>query len=67
MSSVFTVIDCLTYVTEGGTHDDGLVPVLLVVVEDTLDRLDTRVFITLVVFARFLLIEVKDLRRDVRL
>jgi hypothetical protein len=33
----------LAGVTEGGTHDDGLVTVLLVVVEDVLDGLDTGV------------------------
>ena len=62
MSSVFTVIDYLTYVTEGGTHDDGLVPVLLVVVEDALNGDDTRVRIANVVLARLvLLVPVKDL------
>ena len=62
MSSVFTVIDCLTYVTEGGTHDDGLVPVLLVVVEDALNGDDTRVRIANVVLARLvLLVPVEDL------
>ena len=62
MSSVFTVIDCLTYVTEGGTHDDGLVPVLLVVVEDLLHGLDTGVLVADVVLARLvLLVPVKDL------
>lgn len=35
----------LTGVSEGGTHDDGLVAVLLVVVEDGLDRLDTGVLL----------------------
>jgi hypothetical protein len=34
----------LTDVAEGSTHDDGLVAVLLVVVEDGLNALDTRVF-----------------------
>ena len=35
-----------THVTERGTHDDGLVLVLLVVVEDLLHRLNTRVLIS---------------------
>jgi hypothetical protein len=41
-----------THVTEGGTHDDGVVAVLLVVVEDLLHGLDTWVSITLVGLAR---------------
>lgn len=35
----------LTSVTERGTHDDGLVTVLLVVIEDILDGLDTGVLL----------------------
>lgn len=35
-----------TNVSEGGTHDNGVVSVLLVVVEDLLDRLDTGVSLT---------------------
>lgn len=35
----------LAGVAEGGAHDDGLVAVLLVVVEDGLDRLDTGVLL----------------------
>jgi hypothetical protein len=50
-----------TYVTERGTHDDGLVTVLLVIAEDLLDGLDTRVFVTLVVLSRALLIPIEDL------
>ena len=37
-----------TYVTERGTHNDGLVSVLLVVVVDRADRLNTRVLLVLV-------------------
>ena len=37
-----------TDVTERGTHDDGLVSVLLVVVVDLADRLNTRVLLILV-------------------
>lgn len=37
-----------TYVTERGTHDDGLVAMLLVIVEDLLDRYDTRILLALV-------------------
>ena len=40
-----------THVTERGTHDNGVIAVLLVVVEDLLDRNDTRVLITNVVLA----------------
>ena len=36
---------------------------LLVVVEDLLDRLDTRVLIALVIFAGSLLVPIKDLER----
>ena len=53
----------ITHVTEGSTHDDGLVLVLLVVVVDTLHGLDTRVLIADVVLARLvLLVPVKNLR-----
>ena len=37
-----------TYVTERGTHDDSLVSMLLVVVVDLADRLNTRVLLILV-------------------
>ena len=40
-----------THVTEGSTHDDGLVAVLLVVVENLLHGLNTWVLITLVVLS----------------
>ena len=50
-----------TYVSEGGTHDDGLVTVLLVVVEDLLYGDDTRILITRVVLSGALLVPVKDL------
>ena len=51
-----------TYVTEGSTHDDGLVAVLLVVVEDLLDGLNTRVLLVGVVWSGLvLLVPVKDL------
>lgn len=52
-----------TYVTEGGTHNNGLVAVLLVVVEDLLHGLDTRVALARVVRSGLvLLVPVKDLR-----
>ena len=55
-----------THVTERGTHDDGLVPVLLVVVEDALNGDDTRVRVANVVLARLvLLVPVKDLRAPI--
>ena len=53
-----------TYVTEGSTHDNSLVAVLLVVIEDLLDGLHTRVFITLIVLAGGLLVPVKNLEAD---
>ena len=37
-----------TYVTERGTHDDGPVPMLLVVIVNLADGLNTRVFFVLV-------------------
>lgn len=49
-----------TDVTEGGTHDNGLVAKLLVVVEDALDRLDTRVLLLGVVALVSGLVPVKD-------
>ncbi len=51
-----------TYISEGGTHDDGFVTVLLVVVEDLLHGLDTRVFVALVGLAGGFLVPVEDLR-----
>jgi len=39
------------YVAERGSHNDGLVTVLLVVVEDLLDRLYTRVLFALVILS----------------
>ena len=53
----------MTHVTEGGAHDDRLVAVLLVVVEDLVDGLDTRVLLVLVGGSGLvLLVPVKDLR-----
>jgi hypothetical protein len=50
-----------TYVTERSTHDDGLVTVLLIVVENLLDRLNTRVLFASVVGAGLvLLVPVED-------
>ena len=52
-----------TYVTERSTHNDGIVVVLLVVVEDLLNGLNTRVLVTDVVLARLvLLVPVKNLQ-----
>lgn len=51
-----------THVTERGTHDNGLVAVLLVVVEDLLDGLDTRIRIPLVVLSGGFLVPVEDLK-----
>ena len=51
----------LSYVAEGSAHDDGLVAVLFVVVEDLLYGLDTRVFVTLVVLSGGFLVPVEDL------
>lgn len=51
-----------THVAERGTHDNRLVSVLLVVVEDLLYRLNTWVSITLEVLPCGLLVPVKDLK-----
>ena len=50
----------LTSVAERGTHDDGLVAVLLVVVEDGLNALDTGVLLLLVLLLRRGLVPVED-------
>lgn len=50
----------LTNVTERGTHDNGLVAKLLVVVEDVLDALDTRVGLLGVLLLVVGLVPVKD-------
>jgi hypothetical protein len=55
-----------TYITEGSTHDNGVVVVLLVVVEDLLHGLNTRVLITLVVLASVLLVPIKNLKQLIR-
>jgi len=51
-----------TYVAEGSTHDDGVVPMLLVVVEDPLDGLHAWVFVALVIFPCLFLVPVQDLQ-----
>lgn len=48
------------YVAEGRAHDDGLIAVLFVVVEDLGDGLHTRVLLALVVLASGLLVPVKN-------
>ena len=54
----------VTYVPEGSTHDNGLVSMLLVVVEDLLHGHDTRVLIASIGRAGLgLLVPVEDLRR----
>lgn len=50
----------LANVTERGTHDNGVVAKLLVVVEDGLDTLDTRVLLLGVVLLVVGLVPVKD-------
>ena len=53
----------VTYVPEGSTHDNGLVSMLLVVVEDLLHGLDTRVLVAGVGGTGLvLLVPVKNLR-----
>ena len=56
----------LSNVTEGSTHDDGLVAVLLVVVEDALHRLDTGVLLGSEVALVGGLVPVKDTTNEGR-
>lgn len=49
-----------THVPEASTHDDGLVTVLLVVVEDLLDADNTGVFVAFEVLSGSLLVPVQD-------
>ncbi len=46
------------YVSETRAHDDGVVAMLLVVVEDALDGLDTRILIALVGLPGLLLVPI---------
>lgn len=57
---------CATHVTERGTHDNGLVSVLLVVVEDLLHRLNTWISVALEVLPCSLLVPVKDLKEGIQ-
>jgi hypothetical protein len=50
-----------TDVTERRAHDDGIVAVLLVVIEDAPDRLDTRIVVTFIGLPGRLLVPVEDL------
>lgn len=52
----------ITNITEGSSHDDGVVAVLLVIVEDLLHRLNTWVIISLISLSCRLLVPIKDLR-----
>ena len=56
----------LANVPEGGAHDDGLVAVLLVVVEDGLDALDARVLGARVLLLGGRLVPVKDTANEGR-
>ena len=51
-----------THVAEGSTHDDGVVPVLLVIVEDPLDGLHAGVFVALIILPCFFLVPIQDLQ-----
>lgn len=54
-----------TYISETGTHDNGFIAVLLVVVENFLDRLDTRVVVAFIGLARILFVPIENLLRYV--
>ena len=56
----------LANVAERGTHDDGIVAVFLVVVEDLLHGLDAWVFVCLIVFLGVGLIPVKNAANEGR-
>lgn len=49
------------HVTERGTHNDGFVTILLIIVENLLDGNNTRVFVTLKGLASRLLVPIQDL------
>ena len=51
------------HVSERSTHDDRLIIVLLVIVENLLHRLDTRIFISLIVLPGVLLVPIKYLQK----
>lgn len=44
------------HITERGAHDDGLVAILLIIIEDLLYALDTRVVISNIVLSRLVLV-----------
>ena len=50
-----------TDVTERCAHDDGVVAMLLVIVEDAPDRLDTGIIVTFIVLPGSLLVPVENL------
>ena len=50
----------LANVPEGSTHNNGFVSILLIIVEDALDRLDTRVLFSRVLLLGRSLVPVKD-------
>lgn len=50
-----------THVTEAGTHDDGLVAMLFVIIEDLLNRYDTWVLIPFIISSRSLFVIIEDL------
>jgi len=56
----------VTYISERSAHDNGFVAMLLVVVEDFLHGLDTRIFVTLVRLSSSFLVPIKDLGARVR-
>lgn len=53
------------YVAEGSAHYNSIVPMLFVVVENTLDGLDTWIIVALIVLSGALLIPVEDLSGNI--
>jgi len=49
------------HVTEASTHDDGLVAMLFVIIEDLLDRYDTWVLVPFIISSCGLFVIIEDL------
>jgi len=50
-----------THIAERGTHDNGFIAVLLVIIENHLNRLNTRIFIAFIGLSCSLLVPIKNL------
>jgi hypothetical protein len=52
-----------THVTEASTHNNGLVPMLLVIVEDLFDALNAGVIIAFVILPGMFFVPIENLRK----